>query len=188
MISYLETEFEKISQNFQNLKALSPIIYNAAEMCIEAFRSGNKVLFCGNGGSAADSQHLAAELVCKYKKERTALNAIALVTNTSVLTAAANDLAFDYIFERQVEALGKPGDVLFAISTSGRSINVIRAVERAKELGLKTIALTGADGGSVKYKADISIQVPSQVTNNIQEMHIAIGHLICDIIEKEMFK
>lgn len=187
MNNYIEREFEKISENFQQLKKLSPLINQAAEYCIEAFRKGNKVLFCGNGGSASDSQHLAAELVCKYKKERAALNAIALVTNTSVLTAAANDLAFDYIFERQVEALGKPGDVLFAITTSGKSINVIRAVERAKELGLKTIALTGATGGSVKYKADITIQVPSEITNNIQEMHIAIGHIICDIIEKEMF-
>lgn len=188
MINYIENEFEKMSQNFQALKTLSPIIYEAAETCIEAFKKGNKVLYCGNGGSAADSQHLAAELVCKYKKERAALNAIALVTNTSVLTAAANDLAFDYIFERQVEALGREGDVLFALTTSGKSINVIRAVERAKELGLKTIAMTGSTGGSVKYKADITIKTPSDITNNIQEMHIAIGHLICDIIEKEIFK
>ncbi len=188
MINYIENEFETIAQNFQQLKELAPVIQQAANICIEAFRNGNKVLFCGNGGSASDSQHLAAELVCKYKKERAALNAIALVTNTSVLTAAANDLAFDYIFERQVEALGRKGDVLFALSTSGKSINVIRAVERAKELGLKTIAMTGSTGGSVKYKADITIKTPSDITNNIQEMHIAIGHLICDIIEKEMFK
>ena len=188
MINYIEDEFEKISQNFKHLKELAPVINQAAEVCINAFKNGNKVMFCGNGGSASDSQHLAAELVCKYKKERAALNAIALVTNTSVLTAAANDLAFDYIFERQVEALGRKGDVLFALSTSGKSINVIRAVERAKELGLKTIAMTGSTGGSVKYKADITIKTPSDITNNIQEMHIAIGHLICDIIEKEMFK
>lgn len=188
MINYIKDEFEKISQNFKQLTELAPVINQAAEVCIEAFKNGNKVLFCGNGGSASDSQHLAAELVCKYKKERAALNAIALVTNTSVLTAAANDLAFDYIFERQVEALGKQGDVLFALSTSGKSINVIRAVERAKELGLKTVALTGSTGGSVKYKADITIQTPSDITNNIQEMHIAIGHIICDIIEREMFK
>lgn len=188
MIEYVNEEFEKISKNFQQLKKLSPLITEASSLCIQALKNGNKILFCGNGGSASDSQHLAAELVCKYKKERTALNAIALVTNTSVLTAAANDIAFDYIFERQVEALGKAGDVLFAISTSGKSINVIRAVERARELGLKTIALTGATGGALKYKADITIQVPSEITNNIQEMHIAIGHIICDIIEKEMFK
>ena len=188
MINYIKDEFEKISQNFKLLTERAPVMNQAAEVCIEAFKNGNKVLFCGNGGSASDSQHLAAELVCKYKKERTALNAIALVTNTSVLTAAANDLAFDYIFERQVEALGKQGDVLFALSTSGKSINVIRAVERAKELGLKTVALTGSTGGSVKYKADITIQTPSDITNNIQEMHIAIGHIICDIIEREMFK
>lgn len=187
MINYIECEFEKISKNFQQLKELSPVIQQAADICVEALQKGHKIMFCGNGGSASDSQHLAAELVCKYKKERQALNAIALVTNTSVLTAAANDLAFDYIFERQVEALGKTGDVLFALTTSGKSINVIRAVERAKELGIRTIAMTGATGGSVKYKADISIQTPSEITNNIQEMHIAIGHLICDLIERKMF-
>ena len=150
MISHIEEEFEKLSLNFIQLKAHAPVINEAANICIQALKNGNKILFCGNGGSAADSQHLAAELVCKYKKERAALEAIALTTNTSVLTAAANDLAFDYIFERQVEAFGKKGDVLFALSTSGKSINVVRAVERANELGLTTIALTGADGGSIK--------------------------------------
>ena len=187
MLDFIENEFEKSSLNFQKLKSAAPEILKAANLCIEALKSGNKILFCGNGGSAADSQHIAAELVCKFKKERAALKAIALTTNSSVLTAAANDLAFDYIFERQVEALGNTGDVLFAISTSGRSINVVRALERAKELGLKTIALTGQSGGSVKYKADITILTPSEITNNIQEMHIAIGHVICDIIEKELF-
>ena len=187
MISHIESEFDKLSLNFIQLKALAPVINEAAQICIQALKNGNKILFCGNGGSAADSQHLAAELVCKYKKERAALEAVALTTNTSVLTAAANDLAFDYIFERQVEAFGKKGDILFALSTSGKSINVVRAVERANELGLKTIALTGADGGSIKYKAEITIKVPSDTTNNIQEMHIAIGHIICEIIEKELF-
>lgn len=129
MISHIEEEFEKLSLNFKQLKAQAPVINEAANICIQALKNGNKILFCGNGGSAADSQHLAAELVCKYKKERAALEAIALTTNTSVLTAAANDLAFDYIFERQVEAFGKKGDVLFALSTSGKSINVVRAVD-----------------------------------------------------------
>lgn len=187
MISHIEEEFEKLSLNFIQLKAQAPVINEAANICIQALKNGNKILFCGNGGSAADSQHLAAELVCKYKKERAALEAIALTTNTSVLTAAANDLAFDYIFERQVEAFGKKDDVLFALSTSGKSINVVRAVERANELGLTTIALTGADGGSIKYKAKVTIKVPSDITNNIQEMHIAVGHIICEIIEKELF-
>ena len=175
MISHIEEEFEKLSLNFKQLKAQAPVINEAANICIQALKNGNKILFCGNGGSAADSQHLAA------------LEAIALTTNTSVLTAAANDLAFDYIFERQVEAFGKKGDVLFALSTSGKSINVVRAVERANELGLTTIALTGADGGSIKYKAKVTIKVPSDITNNIQEMHIAVGHIICEIIEKELF-
>ena len=183
MQTHIKNEFEQISQNFKQLKELAPIISEAAQVCIEALRRGNKILFCGNGGSAADSQHLAAELVCKYKKDRHALNAIALTTNTSVLTAAANDLSFDYIFERQIEALGKEGDVLIALTTSGKSINIIRAVERANEMGLKTIALTGKDGGAIKHNASIAIKVPSDITNNIQEMHIAIGHILCEIIE-----
>lgn len=186
MQTHIENEFEQISQNFKQLKELAPIISEAAQVCIEALRRGNKILFCGNGGSAADSQHLAAELVCKYKKDRHALNAIALTTNTSVLTAAANDLSFDYIFERQVESFGEKGDILFALSTSGKSINVIRAAEKANELGIKTIALTGADGGGLKHKAFMTIKVPSNITNNIQEMHIAIGHVICELIEKEL--
>lgn len=188
MQSYIENEFEKISQNFLNLKELAPQILEVANVCVNALKNNNKILLCGNGGSAADSQHIAAEFVCKYKKERPALNAIALTTNTSVLTAAANDLAFDYIFERQIESFGKAGDVLFALSTSGKSINVIRAVEKANELGVKTIALTGADGGALKYKANLIIKVPSDITNNIQEMHIAIGHIICDIVEKNLDK
>ncbi len=188
MQKHIENEFEQISQNFLKLKELSPIIIEAAEVCTKALKSGNKIMFCGNGGSAADSQHLAAELVCKYKKDRHALNAIALTTNIPILTAAANDLAFDYIFERQVEGLGKEGDVLIALSTSGKSINVIRAVERANEMGIKTIALTGKDGGAIKHNASIVIKVPSDITNNIQEMHIAIGHIICELIETSLFK
>lgn len=187
MIKYIESEFDRLASNILHLKALAPQIEEVANLCIKALKNGNKILFCGNGGSAADAQHLAAELICKYKKERTALNAIALTTNTSVLTAAANDIAFDYIFERQVEAFGQDGDILFALSTSGKSINVIRAVDRAKELGLKTIAMTGASGGSLKNNADVLINVPSDITNNIQEMHIAVGHLICGIIENNLF-
>jgi len=188
MQTHIENEFEQISQNFKQLKELAPVISEAGAVCIEAIKRGNKILFCGNGGSAADSQHLAAELVCKYKKDRHALNAIALTTNNSVLTAAANDLAFDYIFERQVEGIGKAGDVLIALTTSGKSINVIRAVERANEMGLKTIALTGKDGGAIKHNASIVIRVPSDITNNIQEMHIAIGHILCQLIESNIFE
>ena len=187
MIKYIESEFDRLASNILDLKALAPKLEEVTNLCIKALKNGNKILFCGNGGSAADAQHLAAELICKYKKERTALNAIALTTNTSVLTAAANDIAFDYIFERQVEAFGQEGDILFALSTSGKSINVIRAVDRAKELGLKTIAMTGASGGSLKNNADVLINVPSDITNNIQEMHIAVGHLICGIIENNLF-
>lgn len=188
MQTHIENEFEKISQNFKQLKELAPVISEATKECIKALKRGNKILFCGNGGSASDAQHLAAELVCKYKKDRHALNALALTTNSSVLTAAANDLSFDYIFERQIEGLGKEGDVLIALTTSGKSINVIRAVERANEMGLKTIALTGKDGGAIKHNAAISIKVPSDITNNIQEMHIAIGHIMCEHIEKSLFE
>lgn len=187
MINYIESEFDRLASNILSLKALAPKIEEVANICIKALKNGNKILFCGNGGSAADAQHLAAELICKYKKERTALNAIALTTNTSVLTAAANDIAFDYVFERQVEAFGQESDVLFALSTSGKSINVVRAVDRAKELGLTTIAMTGISGGSLKNNADVLINVPSEITNNIQEMHIAVGHLICGIIENNLF-
>ena len=187
MIKYIESEFNRLASNILELKNLAPTITEVANICIKALKNGNKILFCGNGGSAADAQHLAAELICKYKKERTALNAIALTTNTSVLTAAANDIAFDYIFERQVEAFGQEGDILFALSTSGKSINVIRAVDRANELGLTTIAMTGESGGSLKKNANILINVPSNVTNNIQEMHITVGHLICGLIENNLF-
>lgn len=131
MISHIEEEFEKLSLNFIQLKAHAPVINEAANICIQALKNGNKILFCGNGGSAADSQHLAAELVCKYKKERAALEAIALTTNTSVLTAAANDLAFDYIFERQVEAFGKKA-MYFLLSP--RVVRVLMLLELLKEL------------------------------------------------------
>ena len=161
---------------------------DVANECIASLRNGNKIIFCGNGGSAADSQHLAAELVGRYKLNRPAYNSIALTTDTSILTAVGNDFGYDTIFERQVEGVGGAGDVLFGISTSGNSKNIVLAFEKAKSMGIKTVALTGEKQSKMSEIADYTINVPSSVTNNIQEMHIAVGHSICEIVEKEMSK
>ena len=186
MIKFIESEFENIAENFKKLKNSSNKIAQISEICIESLKNGNKIIFCGNGGSAADSQHLAAELVGRYKKNRPAIASIALTTDTSNITAIGNDFGYDTIFERQVEALGKQGDVLVGISTSGNSKNVVLAFEKAKKMGITTIAFTGQKGGKMKELADITLNVPSDITNNIQEMHIASGHLICGIIENEV--
>jgi phosphoheptose isomerase len=163
-------------------------IITAANMIARAFRSDSKVLLCGNGGSAADCQHMATEFVSRLSKdfERRALPAIALTTDTSFLTAFANDCGFDGVFERQIEALGRPGDIVLGISTSGRSLNVVRAVRRARAEGLKSIVLTGARG-ELATLADVAIAVPSEDTQHIQETHLAIEHLICWLVERDLF-
>lgn len=161
----------------------SEAIARAATLCAEAIRRGGKILLCGNGGSAADAQHLAAELVGRYQRERRALAAIALTTDTSVLTSIANDYDYDSVFARQVEGLGRDGDVLIGISTSGNSKNVLRALASAKANGLKTVAFTGGTGGEMAKLADAAIIAPSSVTCHIQEMHIAAGHQICGMVE-----
>jgi len=148
-----------------------------------ALKEGNKVLLFGNGGSAADAQHIAAEIVGRFKKERRGLPAIALTTDTSILTAVGNDYGFESIFERQIEALCTPGDIAIGISTSGNSPNVIRGLKRAHDLGATTIALTGRNGGKVVEIAHYSFVVPSYDTARIQECHITIGHVICEIVE-----
>ena len=181
----IEKDFETISSNFQKIKTLTPVIESVAKVCIDTIKNGNKVMFCGNGGSAADSQHLAAELVGRYKMNRPALNSVALTTDTSILTAVGNDFGYDTIFERQVEGIGKKGDILVGLSTSGNSKNVLLAMEKAKAMGIKTVAMTGQKGGKMKENADFAINVPSDTTNHIQEMHIAVGHILCGIIEKE---
>jgi len=160
----------------------------AADLLVEAFRAGGKVLLCGNGGSAADCQHMAAEFVSRLTKdfERPGLPAIALTTDSSFLTAFANDCGFDGVFERQVQALGRPGDVLIGISTSGNSPNVVRAVRRARATGLRSVVLTGA-GGQLASLADVAVAVPSTDTQHIQEAHLAIEHLICWLVERELF-
>lgn len=165
---------------------LVPKIEQAAKLLINAIKSGNKIFFFGNGGSAADAQHLAAELIGRYLKERKPIPAIALTTDTSILTSLGNDYGFDSIFARQIEGLAKLGDIALGISTSGNSKNVLVGLEKAKKLGCKTIALLGCDGGKIAKTADISITIPSKNTPRIQESHITIGHIICNLIEQEL--
>ena len=186
MIS-IEESFNTISENFQNLKAKSPVISKIAQTWIDAISDGHKVIFCGNGGSAADSQHLAAELMGRYKIDRNPMPAISLTTDTSALTAIGNDYGYDCVFSRPLKGTGRKGDVLVGISTSGNSKNIIAAFQVAKEMGITTIAFTGEKGGVMKEKADICLNVPSNITNNIQEMHIACGHLVCGIVEDYFF-
>ena len=164
------------------------VIQLMAERCKEALKAGNKVLFCGNGGSAADAQHLAAELIGRFQKERRSLASIALTTDTSILTAVANDYGYDEVFARQVEGLGRSGDVLIGISTSGNSANVVKAALKARDTGMYTIAFTGEGGGKLKDICDITFAVPSKVTARIQEMHIMVGHIICELVEEEYDK
>lgn len=162
-------------------------VKKAAEVIIDSFQKGGKLLIAGNGGSAADAQHFAAELVGKFKKERKALPAIALTTNSSILTAVANDYSFRKVFSRQVEALAKKGDVFFGISTSGNSLNVIEALEVAKRMNCFTVGLTGKTGGNMAKICDILINVDSEETPRIQEAHILAIHIICEIVEKSIF-
>jgi len=163
-------------------------ILKASELIIECFTNKGKVLLCGNGGSAADAQHIAAEFTGRFYFDREPLDAEALHVNTSYLTAVANDYSYDEVFSRLVKAKGKKGDVLIGFSTSGNSSNVIKAFHTAKEIGIKTIAFTGLSGGKLKELCDILIKVPSNDTPRIQESHITIAHIICDLVEKKLFK
>jgi D-sedoheptulose 7-phosphate isomerase len=164
-----------------------PDILRAAHLLIEAYRGQHKVLLCGNGGSAADAQHIAGELVGKLTRRRPALPAIALTTNTSLLTSISNDDTFETVFARQIEALAQPGDVLIAISTSGQSPNILAAARAARARGVQTIALSGKGGGELAGLADVAINVPSENTQRIQEGHITVGHILCDLIEAALF-
>ena len=166
----------------------SDSIADAAELLIAAVAAGAKILLCGNGGSAADAQHIAAELVGRFLKERSAIAGIALTTNTSILTCLGNDYSYDYIFERQMEALGRAGDVAIGISTSGNSENVFRALNKARQIGIKTIGLLGKDGGKVAAVCDLPLIVPSNDTPRIQEIHILIGHILSDEIERAVYE
>ena len=162
-------------------------VRRAVQMVVGTLKGGGKLLIFGNGGSAADAQHIAAEFVNKFMMKRDALPAIALTTDTSVLTSVANDADFSQVFSRQIEALGQEGDLAWGITTSGRSPNVVQGLIRAKQLGLKTLVLTGSDGGEVLKVADLSLLVPSRSTPRVQEVHIMIGHIICELVEEELF-
>ncbi len=162
-------------------------IGDAAQLIVDAIKSGNKLMICGNGGSAADAQHIAGEFLCRFYKDREPLPAIALTTDTSVLTSISNDYSYDHIFSRQVKALGKKGDVLFGISTSGSSGNVLEAFRVACDIGIKTVLLTGQAEKEIAKISDIVIKAPSVDTPRIQEIHLLIEHIICEIVEKEIY-
>lgn len=168
------------------IETMQGLLEEASKIAVETLKNGNKILLCGNGGSAADAQHFAAELTGRYKTERRGLPGIALTTDTSALTAIGNDYGYDRVFDRQVEALASKGDLLIGISTSGNSTNVINALKVARDLGCKTIGLTGRDGGKMNELCDINLVVPSNDTPRIQEMHILFEHTICQIIDNEL--
>lgn len=181
---------EEILESIQAKKRMveqeMPTLVRIVEVIARAIRDGKKVLIFGNGGSAADSQHIAAELVSRFRRERKAMAAIALTVDTSILTAIGNDYGFEEVFARQIEALGQAGDVAMAISTSGNSPNVLKAVEKARGMGMRTIGFTGQNGGKLKDAAEICFRVPSNSTPRIQEAHITIGHAICEVIEADL--
>lgn len=184
MQQVIESELKSHIETAQKtLEVLTPDILKAAEVAIKTLKDGNKILIFGNGGSAGDAQHIAAELTGRYKVERRSLPAIALTTDTSALTAIGNDYGYDRVFDRQLEGLAKTGDIAWGISTSGNSENVIRALNLAKQIGCTTIAMSGRDGGKMKDISDINLIAPSSDTPRIQEMHITIGHIICQLID-----
>lgn len=180
---------KQLDQNisvFSNLKTIEESVVSASGLINNSIKSGGKLMLCGNGGSAADSQHIAAELVGRFIKDRRPLPAIALSTDTSAITCISNDYGYEYIFSRQVESLGNEADVLLAISTSGNSNNIVEAIKTAKQKKLKVIGLLGKDGGVIKEMCDIPIIVPSDVTARIQEVHIFLGHFFCFMLEKSL--
>ncbi|MGE4420332.1 MAG: D-sedoheptulose 7-phosphate isomerase [Sulfurimonas sp.] len=182
----IKKSFETKQAIYQNEELLNKIV-EVCTLCVELYKGKNKTILAGNGGSAADAQHIAAELVGRYGFDRPSIPSLALTTDTSNLTAIGNDYGYDKVFSRQLEGMGQEGDIFIGISTSGNSKNIINAFEVAKQKGIKTVALVGRDGGKMAKMADIALVVPSDSTPRIQESHILIGHIICDIIEKEIF-
>lgn len=186
MHSIIEFEFnEHLKTSKATMESIGDSLEIAAKLCIESLKNGGKILIFGNGGSAADAQHIAAELVGRYKVERKGLAAIALTTDTSVLTSISNDYGYVHVFDRQVEALANKGDVAIGISTGGTSANVISALDIAKEIGCKTIGFSGRNGGKMNTLCDVNLVVPAEDTPRIQEMHIVIGHTLCHFIEQK---
>ena len=181
-----QTNLAEHLQLFQQLSSLTPEVNEAGRRIASALAQGGKLLLCGNGGSAADAQHIASELTGRFIQERRPLAGIALTTDSSALTCIGNDYAFDEVFARQLRALGRAGDVLIGISTSGNSANVVKAVQAAREMNITVIGLLGRDGGALKPLSDVAIVVPSKVTARIQEAHILIGHTLCGLIEHEL--
>ncbi len=186
IVNILRANIERSIEVHSRVAACLPAMTAAADALVSAYRSGHKALFFGNGGSAADAQHLAAEFVGRYLRERDPMPALALNANSSAVTAIGNDYGYDLVFARQLQALAAPGDVAVAISTSGNSPSVIEAVKCARRLGLFTIALTGASGGKLRDIVDALIAVPCEETPRIQECHILIGHALCDAVEQEV--
>lgn len=190
MKGFIKTEFTKTLANFERMAAdveLELQIQQAVELCVSALRAGKKILFAGNGGSAADAQHWAGELVSRFYYDRPGLPAIALTTDTSILTAIGNDYGYDYTFARQIEALGQEGDVFIAISTSGRSKNIMRAIDASDAKGVHVIGFTGEGGGDMRDRCKVCFRIPSNETPRIQEGHEFVGHLLCGLIESAMF-
>lgn len=182
----IRLELDQVAANMRLLRDAAGTIATAAELMTRSLRSGGKIMFCGNGGSAADAQHLAAELMGRYLKDRAPLPALALTVDTSALTAIANDYGYDEVFARQLRGIGRRGDVLVGLSTSGNSANVVRAFEAARDLGVVILALTGEPGGRMAEIADHVIRAPAARTNSIQEMHIVIGHMLCGFVEEAL--
>ena len=184
----ISNQFKKYLKEHIEISAslfdISEQVHTASNLCIKTLKNGGKIIFFGNGGSASDSQHLSSELIGRFQKDRIPLAAISLTTDTSAITAISNDYTFENIFSRQLSALGKKGDCVFALSTSGNSKNVLNAIKLSKEIGISSISLLGNNGGLIKSFSDIPIVVPSQSTARIQEFHIFIGHVICSNIEK----
>lgn len=190
MKEYIRSNIEESINTKKKLLAddsLLSVVEEVSRICIDAYEKGNKIMVCGNGGSASDAQHMVGELVGRYKMERPGIPAIALNANTTVMTALGNDYDYESIFVKQVAALGKKEDILFVISTSGNSKNTVLACEKAKKMGIITVALTGETGGALKALCDYTICVPSNNTPRIQEMHILIIHSLCGIIERELY-
>ncbi len=188
MLTCIERHIRRHIEVFEHVfLPMAPQLERCAMLLCDCFRAGGKVLVMGNGGSAADAQHLAAELVGRFMKNRAALPAVALTTDTSIITAVANDFGYEEIFRRQVEALARPGDVVIGISTSGNSPNVLRALDLARASGCSVVTLSGRDGGKMAAYADLCLNVAVEETPRIQEVHLSIIHILCDLVEQQMF-